>query len=142
MTAVVERSWQVSDRIGPLAIAPVTRTTLALFAGGSGDHNPIHLDVDLARAAGMDDVFAQGMLSMAYLGRLLTDAFGVHSLTSFSTRFTAITPVGAEPTCSGEIVATEGGLVTLDVRVELPDGTVTLAGSATISLDSLEGSML
>jgi acyl dehydratase len=142
MTAVAERAWQVGDRIGPLAIDPVTRTTLALFAGGSGDHNPIHVDLDVARASGLDDVFAHGMLSMAYLGRLLTDAFGVHALTSFSTRFTAITPVGAEPTCTAEIVALEGSSVRLDLRVGLPDGTVTLTGAATVSLDSLEGSAL
>lgn len=142
MTAVAERTWQVGDRIGPLAIDPLTRTTLALFAGGSGDHNPIHVDVDVARASGLDDVFAHGMLSMAYLGRLLTDAFGVHALTSFSTRFTAITPVGAAPLCTAQIVALEGSLVTLELRVELPDGTVTLTGAATVLLDSLEGSTL
>ena len=45
---------------------------LALFAGASGDHNPIHIDLDVARSAGLDDVFAHGMLSMAYLGLWLT----------------------------------------------------------------------
>ena len=134
MTAVLERTWQVGDLIGPLAVGRVTRSTLALFAGGSGDHNPIHLDLDTARDAGLDDVIAQGMLSMAYLGRLLTDAFGPHALTSFSTRFTAITPVGAEPTCTGEVVAVGNGTLSLDLRVSLPDGTVTLAGVASISL--------
>ncbi len=42
---------------------PVDRTTLALFAGASGDHNPIHIDIDFARRAGMPDVFAHGMLA-------------------------------------------------------------------------------
>lgn len=135
MTAVLERTWQVGDRIGPLAVGRVTRSTLALFAGGSGDHNPIHLDLDVARGAGMADVFAQGMLSMAYLGRLLTDAFGPHALLSFSTRFSAITPVGAEPTCFGEVVAVDSSTLSLDLRVVLPDGTVTLTGAATISLE-------
>ena len=61
-----------SDRI-PFETEPISRLTLALFAGASGDHNPIHVDLDFARAAGMDDVFAHGMLSMAYLGRMLTE---------------------------------------------------------------------
>jgi acyl dehydratase len=135
VTAVLERTWRVGDRIGPLAVDRVTRSTLALFAGGSGDHNPIHLDVDVARAAGLDDVFAQGMLSMAFLGRLLTDAFGPHALLSFSTRFTAITPVAAEPTCSGEVVAVDHAVLAVDLRVALPDGTVTLTGTATVSLE-------
>ncbi len=62
-----------STGLPPLIVDQISRTTLALFAGASGDHNPIHIDLDVARSAGLDDVFAQGMLSMAYLGRLLTD---------------------------------------------------------------------
>ncbi len=28
----------------------ITRTTLALYAGASGDHNPMHIDIDLVGA--------------------------------------------------------------------------------------------
>ena len=28
---------------------PISRTTLALFAGASGDHNPIHIDLDFVK---------------------------------------------------------------------------------------------
>ena len=62
----------VGDVLPPLAVAPISRTTLALFAGASGDHNPIHIDLDVARSAGVDDVFCHGMLSIAYLSRMLT----------------------------------------------------------------------
>jgi acyl dehydratase len=136
MTATALRSgtWTVGDALPTLALDPISRTTLALFAGGSGDHNPIHLDLDLAREAGMEDVFAQGMLSMAYLGRLLTDAFPQSQLRSFTTRFSAITPVNAQPTCFGEVAAVDGDLLTLDLRVILDDGTVTLAGQAIVDL--------
>ncbi|MCU1594980.1 MAG: dehydratase [Frankiales bacterium] len=131
---------KVGDALPDLKIGRITRTTLALFAGGSGDHNEIHLDSDVARGAGMEDVFAQGMLGMAHLSRLLTDHFPQSSLRSFSTRFAAITPVSAEPTCFGEVVAVDhhpdGDLLTLDLRVELPDGTVTLAGKATLQIGS------
>ena len=64
---------QVGDAIPVLELPPVSRLTLALYCGASGDHNPIHVDSDFARSAGMPDVFAHGMLSMAWLGRLLTD---------------------------------------------------------------------
>jgi acyl dehydratase len=137
------REWAVGDVLPPLVVGRVSRTTLALFAGGSGDHNEIHLDLDVARAAGMDDVFAQGMLGMAHLGRLITDHFPQHQLRTFTTRFSAITPVNAEPTCFGEVVAVEGALITLDLRVQLTDGTLTLAGQATLSLNQdTEGSAL
>ena len=122
-----------------LAIEPISRTTLALFAGASGDHNPIHIDLDVARSAGLDDVFAHGMLSMAYLGRLLTDAFPQQQLRSWKVRFTAITPVHAQPTCTGRIIAVdESGderLATIDLRVTLADGTETLTGQAVVALD-------
>ena len=54
---------QVGDTLPPLTLPPVNRTTLALFCGASGDHNPIHIDIDFARKAGMPDVFAHGMLA-------------------------------------------------------------------------------
>lgn len=126
----------VGDTLPPLKIGRVTRTTLALFAGGSGDHNEIHLDIDVARGAGMDDVFAQGMLGMAQLGRLLTDHFPQSQLRSFSTRFAAITPVNAEPMCLGEVAAIDGDLLSLDLRVELSDGTITLVGQAVLTMGS------
>ena len=59
------------EQLPELAHEPITRATLALFAGASHDHVPLHIDSDFAKAAGMDDVFAHGMLSMAYLAQAL-----------------------------------------------------------------------
>ena len=122
-----------------LDIEPISRTTLALFAGASGDHNPIHIDTDVARSAGLDDVFAQGMLSMAYLGRLLTDNFPLQQVKSYSVRFAAITPVHGQPTCRATVTSvdeTSGErLATLALNVTLADGTTTLLGDAVVALD-------
>lgn len=94
----------VGAALPEVVFGPVTRTTLALYAGASGDHNPIHVDIDFARKAGLDDVFAHGMLSMAELARVVTDWAGLERVVSLSTRFLAITPVGATVTCRGEVV--------------------------------------
>jgi acyl dehydratase len=118
----------------PLTLEPISRSTLALFAGASGDHNPIHIDFDFARAAGFDDVFAHGMLSMAYLARMLTRWVPQERIRSYDVRFAAVTPLGAKPTCSGKIVAIQDGIATVDLLVELEDGTVTLSGTATVEL--------
>lgn len=118
----------------PLALPAISRTTLALFAGASGDHNPIHIDLDVARSAGMDDVFAQGMLSMAYLGRLLKDRIPQDRIRTFRVRFAAITPVHGEPTCRARITAVRDGLATLELSVVLADGTTTLIGDATVAV--------
>ncbi|WP_432837457.1 MaoC/PaaZ C-terminal domain-containing protein [Dactylosporangium sp. CA-092794] len=117
-----------------LELPPISRTTLALFAGASGDHNAIHIDLDVARSAGLDDVFAQGMLSMAYLGRLLTDLVPQERIRSWSVRFAAITPLGAAPVCRATVAAAEDGLATLELAVTLADGTVTLAGTALVDI--------
>src|SRR5512134_1756664 len=93
----------VGDQPIHLETDPISRTTLALFAGASGDHNPMHIDIDVARSAGLDDVFCHGMLSMAYLGRLLTNWLPQSQLRSWSVRFVSITPIYAEPTCRGRV---------------------------------------
>ncbi len=123
------------DELPPLVVEPITRTTLALFAGASGDHNPIHIDLDVARSAGLDDVFAHGMLSMAYLARLLTNWVPQERIRSYRVRFAAITPVHGEPTCTGRVTAVDRGLATVELTVTLADGTTTLTGDATVALD-------
>ncbi|MFE7134688.1 MaoC/PaaZ C-terminal domain-containing protein [Streptomyces sp. NPDC057638] len=119
-----------------LTAPTVTRTTLALYAGASGDHNPVHIDIDACRAVGIDDIFAHGMLSMAYLGRLLTDWVPQERVRSFGVRFTAVTPVNSTPVCTGTVTGVHDGEARLDLTVALPDGTVTLRGTAVISLDT------
>jgi len=121
-----------------LTLPPISRTTLALFGPASGDLNPIHLDLDVARSAGLDDVFAHGMLSMAYLGRLLTGWVDQRRIRQYAVRFAAITPVHGRPICTGRITAiTELDGETradLALAVTLDDGTVTLTGTATVAL--------
>ncbi len=129
---------EVGAELPQLRAEPISRTTLALFAAGSGDHNPIHLDIDVARSGGFDDVFAQGMLSMAFLGRLLTNITPQANIRDFRVRFAAITPVYGQPTCTARVVSiadVDGERrATLDLQVALADGTVTLIGDAVVAV--------
>lgn len=93
----------VGQQLPELVRGPVSRGTLALFAGASHDHVLLHIDSDFAKQAGMDDVFGHGMLSMAYLAQAVKSWAPQDSLRSFSTRFTAITPLYAEVHCRGEV---------------------------------------
>jgi acyl dehydratase len=126
---------QVGTPLPPLQCDPVSRLTLALYCGASGDHNPIHVDSDFARAAGQEDVFAHGMLGMAYLGRLLTGWVPQAAIRALSTRFVAITHVGDRITCSGEVVEKlPGRQVRIALVAQDQSGIVKLAGEAVVEL--------
>lgn len=94
---------KAGDALPAFTTSPVSRLTLALYCGASGDHNPMHVDSDYAKAGGSPDVFAHGMLSMGYLGRLLTNWVPQQQLREYGVRFVAITQVGEAITCSGSV---------------------------------------
>jgi len=138
MTHPTYDSIQIGDALPALQLAPVNRTTLALFAGASGDHNPIHIDTDFARKAGMPDVFAQGMLGMAWLGRLLTQWVPQSQLRRFDVRFQGITHLGHAVRCTGRVVEKLEHNGERCVRVEVLSanqyGQPRIAGEALVAL--------
>ena len=129
----------VGDVLPALQLPPIDRTRLALFGGASGDHNPIHLDIDFARRAGMPDVFAQGMLSMAWLGRLLTRWAPQSQLRRFDARFQGITHLGNAIRCSGRVVEKLELAGESCVRIELHSanqyGQTKIVGEALVALN-------
>lgn len=129
---------QVGTEIPALELAPISRYTLALYAGASGDHNPIHIDSDFAKSAGMPDVFAHGMLSMAYLGRMLTNWQPQAQLRKFGNRFAAITQLQDAITCSGKVVEMieQNGetLARCEIQAIKADGEQTLVGEALVAV--------
>jgi len=131
-------SVNVGDLLPPLALPPLTRATLALFAGASGDHNPIHIDSDAAREVGLPDVIGHGMLTMSWLGRLLTSWAPQRDLREFGVRFTAITRIGERITCTGRVtkkLERDGEkLVQIEVKAANDAGEVKVAGDAFIAL--------
>ena len=74
------------------------------------------------------------MLSMAYLGRLLTGWAPQDRLMSWTARFVAITPVHGAPTCRGRVIQVGDGVARVDLSVQLADGTTTMTGEAVIAL--------
>ena len=126
----------VGDKIPDLVIEPITRSTLALYAGASGDHNPIHIDLDFAKKAGMKDVFAHGMLIMAYLGKAVTNIVPQSNLKNFNVRFSSITNIGDILTCSGEVTKIDKNnskkTIVLDLIVSDEFGDIKISGAATI----------
>ncbi len=128
----------IGDQPIHLETAPVSRAALALYAGASGDHNPMHIDIDYAKAAGESDVFAHGMLVMAYLGRSITSWVPQTQIRSFNTRFTAITRIGEKIICTGKVVEKLEQNGEKRVKVELAatneKGELKAAGEAVVAL--------
>lgn len=129
---------KVGDVLPTHDAGPITRTVLGLYAGGSGDHNPMHIDSDFVKKGGMQDVFAHGMLSMAYLAQLLTKRFRSEQIRSYGVRFASITPVNAKISCQGKVVdkfQAEGeNRIRLELQTVTDKGAVTLQGEAVVAI--------
>jgi acyl dehydratase len=82
-----------------LVAGPVSPRVLAAYADASGDHNPLHLDADFARIAGMPDAFAHGMLSASWLAQALGRWVDPAAIKRFSIRFVSVTAMGDEVHC-------------------------------------------
>ena len=124
MTLPTYDSLKVGDEIPAMISPPVSRHTLALYCGASGDHNPIHVDIDFAKSSGLDDVIAHGMLSAGYLGRMLTNWVPQSAIRNWKNRFTAMTLIGDSVTCSGKIVEKFEKDGEIFIRLELQTNTL------------------
>jgi acyl dehydratase len=129
---------KIGDELAPLQLPPISRLNLALYCGASGDHNPIHVDSDFAKSAGQPDVFAHGMLSMAWLGRLLTNYVPQKNIREFSVRFAAITHVNDTITCKAvvmEIFDFQGERrLRLSLTTKNETGELKLVGEAVVTI--------
>ena len=131
-------SIRTGDTLPALELPPLDRLTLALYCAASGDHNPVHVDIDYARnIAGMEDVIGHGMLTMAWLGRLLGNWVPQRQVRRFSTRFTAPVRIGDRVTCRGTVVEKLSGAEN-QLRVELSavneKGEVLARGEAVLAV--------
>lgn len=112
---------------------PISRHDIALYACASGDHNPVHVDIDFARDAGFDDVFVHGMFVMAQAARPLT-AWEPMGLRELSIRFEHITHVGDRLRCRAYVGARdEHGRHHVDLQVHDQDGVRKATGRAMVA---------
>ena len=130
----------VGDTHEEVIIEDLKRTQLVMYAGASGDYNPLHTDEVFAKeVAGYPTVFAHGMLTMGMTGKMLTNYVGDGRLTKYGVRFVSQVWPGDSLTAKAEVEAVreEGGqhLVDLKVTTVNQDGTAVLTGSATGRVD-------
>ena len=98
----------------------IDRDLLKKYADASGDQNPIHQDEAFAKSVGLPDVIAHGMLTMALVGKFVSDwAGGAAAVKEFSARFVkpVVVPAGekVDLTVSATVAEVDGNNVRLNV---------------------------
>ncbi len=137
-TRVCFENVDVGDDIPKLVKEPINETQLVMYAGASGDFNPIHTVHNFAVKSGFDGVIGHGMLSMGFVGQFVTDWAGAGSVKKISVQFRAISKPRDVVTVEGKVVKkyTDGGknLVDCEFEAVTQKGDKLVAGGATVEL--------
>jgi len=133
----VEEGTEISKSKGPLSV-----TDLVVFAGASGDFNPIHHDREHSKGpASLPDIILHGQCKIAFLGHLLTDWVGLHGrIKKLGGQYRGMDIIGDTVVSRGTVKRkyVEGGENLLDLEVwnENQRAGKTVVGHATVSLPS------
>ena len=129
----------VGQELGPL-VRTVTQERIDQYAAASGDYNPIHVDPAFAARSPFGGTVAHGMLLLAYVSTLLTQAFGRAWLQTGALRvkFRNPAPAGTTVTAQGRVERLEEGhgvqYAVCAVRLENAAGEVLLSGEARVDV--------
>jgi acyl dehydratase len=131
---------QVGATYQAVVVEDLSRTQIVMYAGASGDYNPLHTDDLFAKeVAGYPGVFAHGMLSMGLTGRALTDWVGDGRLTNFGVRFSRQVWPGDTLTTTLKVEAirseANGSFVDIHVSTANQNGEEVVVGTASARVD-------
>ena len=117
-------------------VEDLKRTQVVMYAGASGDDNPVHTDeLFTTKVAGYPGVFAHGMLTMGMTGMMLTNYVGDGRLTEFGVRFTNQVFPGDTLDSTATVTAINEGLVDIEVSTINQEGVEVAKGSAQARID-------
>lgn len=126
----------VGDTHSERLVEDLKRTQIVMYAGASGDYNPVHTDeVFTTKVAGYPSVFAHGMLTMGMTGKMLTNYVGDGRLTEYGVRFTNQVFPGDSLDATATVTGVDNGIVALDVSTVNQNGVEVLNGSAKARVD-------
>lgn len=117
-------------------LPPVSREQLKAYADASGDFNPIHLDEEIAKKAGLPGIIAHGMFIASLIeGRAVVfvhkeAALQGFELTQFQARFKSMTLVGDIPSIGGTVKEANAESLILDLQARNQNGEVLTSGVA------------
>ena len=107
---------RVGDELPELAVTPGPYTTV-VYAGASGDFNPIHIDEEFARSVGLPGRILHGLWTMAQVARAQTEAAGgPEKLARLAVQFRQPGVMGEEITISSTVSAVRDDVIVVDTR--------------------------
>lgn len=114
----------------------ITQEQIAAYADASGDHNPIHVDPEFARATPFGGTIAHGMLVLALLGEMMRGAYGEAWSTSgkLKVRFKAPTRPGDTVTASAILSKESPEGAEYAVQCVSQSGEVLIDGRASVRM--------
>lgn len=132
-------SRMIKDQVLTEQVFTINRVLLKRYADASGDQNPIHQDEAFAKSVGLPDVIAHGMLSMALVGKYISDlAGGAANVIEFGVRFTkpVVVPAGIDVdlTVSATVTEVAGDQATLAITASSAGVKVLGMAKAVIAL--------
>ena len=134
--ALKANELSVGDSHVERLVEDLKRTQIVMYAGASGDYNPVHTDeVFTTEVAGYPSVFAHGMLTMGMTGKMLTNYVGDGRLTEYGVRFTNQVFPGDTLDATATVTAVADGIVDLDVSTVNQNGMEVLKGTAKARVD-------
>jgi acyl dehydratase len=118
----------------------VTQQNINLYAEASRDFNPVHINEEFAKKTALGGTVAHGMLILAYVSQMMTNAFGQNWLTGgkLDVRFKAAARPGDTITVTGKITKLtrdeKQTVVTCSVQCNNVKGEQVIIGEAVVTL--------
>jgi acyl dehydratase len=140
---IMENQLYYEDIVPCMNITPLVKhpdtTQLVMWAGASGDYNPIHYDKDYALVHGLPGVIVHGQLAACFLAQMITGWIGEKGiLKEFSVNYRGMNLPGEIITCRGTVtgkyVQDDKHLVALKIWAENSKEEKTLSGTAVVIL--------
>jgi acyl dehydratase len=121
----------VGTEMPKLVKGPIQKLQHVVYAGASGDFNPLHTDDDFAKMVGMKDgVITHGMFIMGTIGQAITAWVPKKDLKKFGVRFLGMTKPGNTITVTGKVIdkKADGNIIVCEVQAADETGDVKATG--------------
>ena len=111
-------TYTVGQELAPHTFI-INRKKLVIYAEASGDRNPIHLNEEIAKSVGLENVIAHGMYTMGLAGQYVSAISGSANVKEFSARFTKPVVVPADTDVELVLSATVTEVNPDSIRLEI-----------------------